>query len=203
MGELINKFSLREILQTFIPGFFFVIFSLPIIPKIMDIGIIWDIYDIFLICIISSFCGILLRSIDIPKRLAFFKNELPTKKLEEEFPNKKKSLVANYYYKFYDNSELMPLKDKEITEKYTNYYHYCVNMVITSLFLEIIYTGYILFSEETFIQSYGFPILLILILSLLSIVYLFWGNRKIKFRFERDLGRFKNSSLYNELKESE
>lgn len=172
MNELINKFSLREILQTFVPGFFigfFLFLLFPILLKFKFIGIL--INDIFLICIISSFLGILLRSIDIPKRLWCFKNELPTVKLEKELNKIKIKDIANAYYKFYDNHEKIAPKVKEITEKYTNYYHYCINMIIVSFILSL---AYLFLIDISFIKFYGLPIVVILILSITSVFYLFW-----------------------------
>ena len=131
----------------------------------------------------------------MPKQFYLFKKILPTTTLIDELQYINKSNIYNSYFDFYNND--ISSEIKSITEKYTNYYHYCFNMVIISLLLLVLYLWK---DNNSFFQSYAFPISIILIISIIGVFALLYGKGKIKNRFDRLLEMYKESNYYNQLR---
>lgn len=190
MKELIDKISLREILKSFIPALYLIVFIVPALKEfypLRDIDIeSFNIYNLLLLLIFTLIIGITISSLDLPKLFPPFKKLFPTEILKEEQKSKTKTDIHIKYFKFYD--DVITDADKAITEKYTSYYHFSFNLAINSLILLIVYA--IIF-RCNLIYNYGFFILLTLGLSIVCVSVLLYGNKGIKYRFNRHLKSFK------------
>ena len=133
----------------------------------------------------------------MPKQFCLFKKTLPTEKLIKELPNISKSQIYNSYFDFYNKD--ISSENKSITEKYTNYYHFCYNMTIVSSFLLLLY---FFLDTKSFFQSYAFPILIIMLISIIGVFTLLYGKGKIKDRFDRHFKVYKKSNYYNTMREN-
>lgn len=178
MGNL-NKFSLRELLEIVIPGVYFISLLKPIVSKIgTPIQNCSENVNLILGFLLSLIVGMIIYAIDIPKKIWFFKNNLPTKLIEK---NKKLSKdIHNKYFDFYD--EKITAKQKSITDKYTSIFHFSVNIAVISFILSIVYA--FVYCND-FFYSYGIITLIILILSIVLSQRIFFGKRKIKYMFNR------------------
>lgn len=190
MKELINKISLREILKSFIPALYLIIFIVPPLKELSPIKIIniesFNIYNLLLLLIFTLIIGIIISSLDLPKLFLPFKRLFPTEILKEEQKSKNKTDIHIKYFRFYD--DVITDTDKAITEKYTNYYHFSFNVAINSIILLIVYA--IIFGCNL-IYNYGFFILLTLIFSIICVCVLLYGTKGIKYRFNRHLESFR------------
>jgi len=186
MGNL-NKFSLRELLQIVIPGVYFISLIKPIVSKIgMPIQNYSENVNLVLSFLLSLIVGMIIYAIDIPKKIWFFNNNLPTKLIERNKDLGKN--IHNKYFDFYDNN--ISDKQKGITEKYTSIFHFSVNISVVSFVLSIIY---VFAYCGDFSHSYGVITLIILILSIVLSQRIFFGKRKIKYMFTRQYEKFINS----------
>lgn len=188
MKNTSGKFSLRETLQIVIPGVYFIGLLYPLVSEV-GVFVIKDsteMTDLIISSILSLLAGMLIYSLDLPKKLWFFNMYLPTTLITKNMGNDKS--VHNKYFQFYDDK--ISDKQKDITEKYTSIYHFSVNIAITSLILTIIY---LIIYKEVFLNSYGLFTLLILIVSILLTYQIFFGDRKIKYMFKRQYDKFIDS----------
>lgn len=193
MKELIDKISLREILKSFIPALYLIIFIVPIFSKFSSLENIdinsFNIYNLLLIVIFTLVIGITISSLDLPKLFPLFKRLLPTEILKKESKGDDNNINIHIkYFDFYDNS--ITDNDKAITEKYTSYYHFSFNLAVSSIILLITYA--IVFGFGM-IYNYGFFILLILVLSIICVFILLYSDKGIKYRFNRHIESFKKS----------
>jgi len=192
MKNINGKFSLRETLQIVIPGLYFIGLLYPLIS---DMGIFVikssnEAIDLIISSILSLLTGMVIYSLDLPKKLWFFKNNLPTSLIAKNMGDDKN--VHNKYFQFYDDK--ISDKQKDITEKYTSIYHFSVNIALISLILTIIYL--VIYKLE-FLSSYGVFTLLILIVSIFLTYQIFFGDRKIKYMFERQYNKFASTMNNN------
>lgn len=198
VDSLIDKVSLREILKSFLPALYFIVFLIPIINQTSIFKAIntssLDIYNILLLTLFTILVGILISAIDLAKNCFLFSNILPTKKLAKEIKNVDKSKIYNSYFEFYD--EKISSENKSIIEKYTNYYHFCFNMAIISLILVLLY---FLLDKGLFFTSYALPIAILGIVSIVGVLFLLYGTRKIKYQFDSHLEKYKNSESYKSI----
>lgn len=190
MEKGLESFGLREIVVIIFPALYFFSLLIPIHNQTEVLNLDNKVANNASFIVLSLLLGIILYWVDIPKMLPFFKNNLPTKKLEKEFPNIDKKKIANCYFKFYDS---LPKEQLRKTEFYTSIYHFCINIASLSLIIIILY----LFIPPF---SYGVLALCALVASLLSAIGLVYGKRKIKYMFDRQLAAFQESADYNELK---
>lgn len=189
MEKGLESFSFREIVVIIFPGIYFMALTAPITDKIGLVSLSDSVANNVSFIMLSLLLGIILYWIDIPKKLPLFNNNLPTSKLIEAYPNVDKIKIINCYFKFYDT---ISDEQKKKTNTYTSLYHFCVNILILSLFIVIIYLFFTPF-------NYGWIALMISVISFANIIGLFYGNRKIKYMFDRQLSAFKNSNFLNEL----
>ncbi len=80
MKNINGKFSLRETLQIVIPGLYFIGLLYPLISE-MEILVIKnnnESINLIISSILSLLVGMIIYSLDLPKKLWFFKNHLPT-----------------------------------------------------------------------------------------------------------------------------
>lgn len=188
MKGVTGKFSLRDFLQIIIPGIYFMGLLKPIFDDLnfANISNSSNEVDVIILSILSLLSGMIIYSIDIPKKVWFFKKNLPTTLIKKNLSNIEN--VHNKYFQFYDDK--ISDKQKAITEKYTSIYHFAINIVITSLVLTLVY--FIIY-KSTFLTSYGIITLLVLILSAILAVLIFYGDRKIKYMFKRQYDKFTKS----------
>lgn len=190
MTQNLQKISLREVLIILLPGLYFISFLAPI-KHIFGLNELNNDFANSTILILLPFLtGIILYWIDLPKKIPFFTNNLPTHILIKELNNIDKIEIINSYFKYYDS---LSEEEKAKTNTYTSIYHFCTNIMIVSVLLLIIYY----FSEKN--NDYQIIILLIFILSLINSLGVFFGKRKIKYMFNRQIKGFKNSNEYKRL----
>ncbi len=199
MDSLIDKISLRELLKSFLPAYYFIIF---IIPFIDDKNICneinfqsMDIFNFALIVIFVASFGVLISAIDMPKRFPLFKNILPNKRIAKEVDDFKKAEDIDINYYQFCNTELSA-EEKMISQKYTNYYHFCFNIAVLSFILLILY---LFFSETPFLHSYALPIGCIFIISIVGVCFLLYGKGKITYHFNRTYIKYKTSDYYKKI----
>lgn len=196
MTDLTSKLSLNEFLRIFIPGVFIsMLFDIIILQGINSLSIIFlsESYSTIIFIIFSLISGMFFSSLDLPKRLWFFKNNIPVNKIYKDTEIKSEGLnITNVYFKFYDTEVTPEFKYK--TEKDTGFYHLCMNLAIISVL-------YLL--PSVFIYGFGEPKTFFLIgsfiftlLSSLTIFYL-----KVKINFLRQSEMFRNSSFFKEIKD--
>lgn len=191
MEKGLESFSFREIIVIIFPGLYFVAIVAPLYNN-LGIEMIFfsdKLANSISYIMFSLLVGIIMYWIDIPKKIPFFNNNLPTNILIKEYPNSEKYKIINSYFKFYDT---ISEDQKKKTNTYTSLYHFCVNIFVLSFLTVILYLVFPPF-------NYGWIGLINTILSLISVFGLFYGNRKIKYMFTRQLKAFKNSNLINEI----
>jgi len=188
MKQVTGKFSLRDSLQIILPGIYFVGLLKPIFDdlKFTSITNSSNEVEVIVLSIFSILTGMLIYSIDIPKRVWFFKKNLPTTLINKNLSNIDN--VHNRYFQFYDDK--ISDKQKAITEKYTSIYHFSINIFFASSILLLIY---FLVYRLSFFNTYGLLILIIFIMSILLSLLIFYGDRKINYMFKRQYEKFKNS----------
>ena len=185
MKNINGNFSLRETLQIVIPGIYLVALMTPIINK-LSLFNLTDYSESILFILSSIFSlilGMIIYAFDLPKRLWFFKSNLPTTKISQNLSHIENA--HNAYFEFYDNE--ISDKQKDITEKYTSIYHFSVNMVLASFILT---AGYVVVFFNSFLSSYGILTLTILVLSIILTAQIFYGNKKINYMFMRQYDKF-------------
>jgi hypothetical protein len=139
-----------------------------------------------------------MYTLDIPKKMWFFKAILPTNLIEKELNgttnNNLKSKVANSYFAFYDNKISKEQKSK--TDTYTSIYHFTVNIFLLSILLLICY----IFIMPDFYKNYIFyTIILIFSISLFNSIYIIYSPKKIRYMFKRAVEKYKDSDEYKQL----
>lgn len=197
-----EKFTVREIFGTFIPGLYFTIFIGKIITPIFDVQKN-DInsFDYFILFIVSTLIGLVIYSFDFPKKIYFFNNSTPTFLINKKIKNDNLSIneidIRNAYFNFYDNN--ISSNQKVLTEKLTTLFHFSSNIFLCSILVLIIelivkYFNYtIIDSNLLFFNS------IVVILSLISVFGLFYGKNKINNLFQRQFKAFIGSDKYNDL----
>src|SRR5690606_28996463 len=124
MTDLTSKLSLNEFLRIFIPGVYIsMLFDIIIVQGINSLPNLFlsESYFTIIFIVFSLVSGILFSSLDIPKRLWFFKNNIPVNKIYKDTELKSEGLnITNTYFKFYD-SEVTP-EFKYKTEKDSGFY---------------------------------------------------------------------------------
>ena len=200
MENLKNNFSLRETLEILLPGFFFISFLIPIIAKTSYESLTYSsVPNVTSLIILSFTYGIFIYILDVPKKIWFFKNILPTKILEKEFENiQDKDIIKkihNAYFSFYDTSFSPELKNK--TDIYTGIYHFSVNITLSAFLLLIIYLLVFLF-EKT-IDVHVFIVSIIFLFSTTNCYFIVNSPKKIKYMFSRQVLKFKESDEYRNL----
>lgn len=199
MEELKNSFSFRESLEIVFPGLYFMGLVMPLTPFIGVDNLSKDsITNITIYFILSILIGIFFYTLDIPKKLWFFKSILPTNLIEKELKRNTdenvRSEVANSYFSFYDKNISKEQKSK--TYIYTSIYHFSINIFILSLILLTLY----IFVMPNFYSNYVFyALIFIFIISLFNSVYIIYSPWKIKYMFKRAVDKYKNSDEYKQL----
>ena len=196
MENLLEKFSLRELLKTFLPGVFFVTFCIPICEKLFPELTQINIYSVVIFILCSFLSSQIISGLDIPKRFCLFKKLLPTERVKKKCPNITSLCIYDAYYTYY---EQLSDKSKDITDKYTTYYHSCVNIAIISILHIIVY--FVVYKESFFQKPYGFYFLIVLVMSIVSILFLLYGYQKIQYRFNKDYDGFISSEQYKSINE--
>lgn len=117
MNDLKNSFSIRETLEIVFPGFYFMGLLLPLAPYWGNVDLSTDsLTNITVYFVLAILIGIFMYTLDIPKKLWFFKAILPTKIIEDELSENAgkslKSKVANSYFSFYDKNISSEQKSK-------------------------------------------------------------------------------------------
>jgi len=189
MEKGLENFRLREIIVIVFPGLYFASLLLPLNNSLDIVNFSNSIANNVSFIMFSLLIGIVFYWIDIPKRMSFFNRNLPTSKLINEHPAIEKYKIINSYFKFYDT---ISEEQRNKTNTYTNLYHFCVNIVLLSLVIIILYLIFPPF-------NYGYIALIIMIVAISNVFGLFYGNRKIKYMFERQFSAYKNSEAYTEL----
>lgn len=182
-----NSFTFRQILQILLPGLYLCAMLLPIQAEIFDANAYDDYQKAILFSIISILLGVFIYTIEIPKTIWFFKKYLPTEKIPSD--------EYSTYFEFYDNK--VSKEKKDIIERYTSLFHFCINISFSSILLIIIY---LIIYKCDFITKGGNLLLMILILSFISSLLLIYGPKRIKFQFEKQLEsyyKFKNNNTNN------
>ncbi len=165
MKELKNSFPFRETLEILFPGLYFMGIILPLMPFIgVDNLPTESVTNITIYLILSVLIGIFIYTLDIPKRLWFFKSISPTNLIEKELKDTTdknvRSKVANSYFSFYDKNVTKEQKGK--TDIYTTIYHFSVNIFILSL---ILLTLYIIFMPDFYSNYIFYTLIFIIIIS--------------------------------------
>jgi len=194
MEKLFGKFGLRETLKLLIPGFYFVSLMFPLKSTINIEVLDSSVANSVLFIIFTLLYGLMLYWIDIPKRMPFFKNNLPTTKLKKKYSNINEKLVINTYFSFYDS---LPKSQLDKTDLYTSLYHFCINMSVSSLIIAFVY--YVTGTYEIQVLGYGHIALFVFVISIISALGLFFGKRKIKYMFERQFEGFLSSEYLSTL----
>lgn len=189
MEKGLESFSFREIVVIIFPGVYFMALTTPLMDKIGLSGLSDSVANNVSFIMLSLLLGIVLYWIDIPKKLPLFNRNLPTTKLIEAYPNVDKIKVINCYFRFYDK---ISDEQKKKTNTYTSLYHFCVNILILSLIIVALYLFFTPF-------KYGWIALSISVISFANIIGLFYGDRKIKYMFDRQFKAFQNSDISSEL----
>lgn len=189
MEKGLENFGFREIIVIIFPGLYFFSLLLPINNHVTFIDFNNSIANNVIFILLSLLLGIVLYWVDIPKKIWFFNNNLPTTILIKEFPKIEKFKIINSYFSFYDT---ISEEQRKKTDTYTSLFHFSVNISIISFALIILY---IIFPPF----NYGFIAIAILILSCANIIGLFYGERKIKYMFNRQISGYKNSESFKEL----
>ena len=203
MKELKNSFSLRETLEIIFPGLYFISLLIPILDeKGFSQLTSNEVPNLALYLMFSLMYGIVLYVLDIPKRLLFFKKITPTYQIEKEFSNLdkiKKIKIANAYFSFYDSDEIS-IQNKNKIEIYTSIYHFSINCASSAFLLLIIY--FITAATKCFLNEYIITNIIVFIFSILNSIFIVYSSRKIKYMFERQVLKFKDSIHYKKLKDS-
>lgn len=195
VNDLTGKLSLNEMLRIFIPGIYFTtmvdITITPQLPLKFFISM-QDSYHTILFIVFSLINGLLISSLDLPKKLWFFKNALPINQLKNDLSNSSRVIQEVAYFKFYDREISKEFKTK--TELDSGYYHLCTNIAILAAGFVVIclllYRG---------INEYVFLNFLFCILSSFSAATLF--NNKVLKNFNRQKNQFEKSEEFKYLKE--
>jgi len=199
MEELKNSFSFRETLEIVFPGLYFMGLILPLMPFIgVDNLSTESITNITIYLIMSVLIGIFFYTLDIPKKLWFFKSILPTNLIEKELKDNTdkniRSKVANSYFSFYDKNVTKEQKSK--TDIYTTIYHFSVNIFILSV---ILLTLYVILMPDFYSNYIFYTLSFIFIISLFNSFYIIYSPKKIKYMFKRTFDKYKNSDEYKQL----
>ncbi len=195
MSDFTSKLSLNEFLRIFIPGLYIsILFDLIILQGFISLPIISlseSYFTIFFI-IFSLVSGIFLSSLDLPKRLWFFKGNIPVNILFNKTDLKTNRVnITNLYFKFYD-SEDVPPEFKYKTEKDSGFYHLCMNLAIVSfLYLIMAIFIYGILEPKTLLLLGSFIFSLV---TSLTIFYL-----KVKANFQRQTDMFKKSRFFKNI----
>lgn len=190
-----NKLNSREILSIFVPGAYIVLFSNLILIQDKTDAINPIVLNVLLEFTLSLLVGLVIYIIDLPKRVWFFNNNRPTEIINKELGEISYSKIENAFFLYYDNHVSDKQKDK--TERLTSFYNFSINIFSSSLI--ILFLFYIN-TESYILLKYYFNINgLILIISIISSIGLFFGKRKIKYIFNRQYKSFKDSEEYNKL----
>lgn len=190
MIKLFSKFRRRETLILIIPGIYFVSLLFPL-QNNLNVDLNNNIVaNAVLFPIFALLFGLILYWLDIPKKMPFFKKNLPTTKLYKDYPNEDKTLIDNTYFKFYSGLS-KELLDK--TDLYTSLYHFCINMSVSSLLLGVVYCIFDISSFQNL--GYGSIAIIIFFISFICALGLFYGKRKVKYMFNRQYEDFKISDL--------
>lgn len=198
-----DKFTVREIFGTFIPGLYFTTIIGKIITPIFDVQKN-DInsFDYFILFILSTLVGLVIYSFDFPKRIPFFNRATPTylinKKVKLENLSINEINIRNAYFSFYDS--VISSNQKVLTEKLTTLFHFSTNMFLCS-FIIIIVELFVNYKATDIIIDPSLKIfnLIVIVLSLISAFGLFYGKNKINNIFERQFNAFINSDNYTSL----
>lgn len=183
MEKVNTKFSLRETLQYIIPGIYFIGLTTPILQEFNLVLYLSDPkLNIIFAVLFALIIGMLIYAIDIPKRLFFFKDNLPIVLIKKNYTL---DVKINDYFDFYDKE--ISDKQKANIEKYTSIYHFSVNIFLVSFFFSIVY---LIVYKCDFLNSYGFPILIMTVLSFCLTFLIFYGKNKIKDNFQRQAEKY-------------
>jgi hypothetical protein len=197
-----EKFTVREIFGTFIPGLYFTIFIGKIIMPIFDLQKN-DInsFDYFILFIVSTLIGLVIYSYDFPKRIYFFNNNTPTYLINKKIKNDNLSIteidIRNAYFSFFDNN--ISSNQKVLTEKLTTLFHFSSNIFLCSIVVLIIELVLKYFNYAIIDSNMLFFNTIVVVLSLTSIFGLFYGKNKINNLFQRQFKAFIGSDKYNDL----
>lgn len=193
MDTGLDKFSIRELLIIVIPGFYGTVIIAPLLNSYFTLSKSSDLVLSILFIVVSLSIGFLLYFIDFPKLLPFFKKNLPTSILEEEFQSIDKIKLHGIFYAFFDKE--ISEEQKVRTNFYTSTYHFSVNISVLSIIITICYAIF----QNDYMHGYGLITAIIGILNITNFLGLFYGKRKIKYMFTRQIERFKSSQEYAKL----
>lgn len=196
------KLTFRELLTIMIPGLYVILSSIPLISNMVGMNKLeYPIHELnVLLLLVGSFLvGIIIYAVDVPKKVWFFRKAMPTEIINTKIKTQETNIglkkIHNAYFHFYDNNVSEAQKNK--TGRLTSIYHFSMNIFVSSLALLIVY--FIYWSIFNYQTNYWIPVLLIGITSIITTLGLFYGERKIKYYFERQYQAFIDSDSYKKL----
>ncbi len=193
MEKALQNFGLREVLEILFPGIYVTSFIYLCVNELTTINITNNSFiNGVIFSLFSILIGLIFYWINLPKKIPFFKNNLPTEKLIKNHTNITKTKLINAFFKYYDNA--ISEKQKTKTDTYTALYHFTINIALGSVILLIVYCC---FCKNYY--NHITIILIILILSIINALGLFYGEKKIKYMFDRQYNSFINSDNYKTL----
>lgn len=133
MKDFIGKFSLRELLEIVFPGVYCLAMILPAVEQLCIFKFIEDANSITNTTLFSIGCiliGIIIYSLDIPKKIWFFKRNTPTYLIEKKESIDSTNSTKKYFDLYYNEKE--PKERKELTTKYTGIFHFLINISVAS-----------------------------------------------------------------------
>ncbi len=192
--DITSKLSLNEMLRIFIPGIYLTMMfdillwsKFPIVYNI-EIGDTYKTIIFILLCLIN---GLLISSLDMPKKLWFFKNSLPLNRISIELKkNANNAKNRNLYFQFYDRDLSNEFKIK--TEINNGYFLLCANLAIIAFGFAVI--DFLINFEGNVLLYIN---IIISILSLLTSISLF--KNKVIDNLNRQTEKFKESHEYKTL----
>lgn len=194
MDKGFDKFSIRELLIIIIPGFYATALVAPLLNSFFSLSVSNNFIISILYLIFSLSIGFFLYFLDIPKKIPFFKNNLPINILRKEFTEIDNIKLDGIFYSFFDKE--ISAEQKIRTNFYTSTFHFSVNICILSFFITI---SYALFQKGYF-HGYGLITALICIINFFNSLGIFYCKGKVKYMFKRQLERFKASQEFSKLK---
>jgi hypothetical protein len=191
MNSFISGFTIYETLRILIPGFYFSSSALKILKVFITDKSLADpnLENTVLYIVCSILSGLFIYSIDVPKRVGFFQQGLPSTAIKRKHPELDKILITNNYFEFYDNlSSEMKLK----TELYSGLYHFAINVASVALLISL--------SNLTIIHSisnYDYIHLFIAFFSIISAINIY--HQRLSLAFKRQLNKYYQSEQYKDL----